>query len=224
VWRGLQIAYNLELPIALILTGGSPIPEPVARSLRHELLHHRAPVVVVLSGPCAPSHLDWIVGDSVLAADDLAIGPQGGVIYGASELRQSGIVDNPDAVDIEGQISLAIDRARRQSSARRTDSRIQTMMHRGADSVATTDAARRELIDLRELQDNVRRSMDDWRQRLERHEFRRPSLANLPNLPALRQIRVPDRAEVRERLSQTWRGSSDGPGQGVSTSEDPGAE
>ena len=199
--RGLVLGRRLELPIVLILTGTVALPEGDVRAIREAFLQHLAPVVVVLSGACAPSHLNWVIGDSVMAADDLAIQLPTGASYHAADLRHSGIVDNADSVDLEGQIAAAIGRSMRQSPSRRIDLRIQNMSQRGGETAAISDAARLELLDLSDVQETVRRSMEDWRMKLERREFRMPTFQNLHGIRGFRMptLSRPDLTDVRER-------------------------
>lgn len=206
--RGLTVARHLDLPIVLILTGAQSIPDADARTLRTSLLEHRSPVVVVLSGDCAAAHLTFVLGDSVLVADDVVVELAPGSRYTAMELRQTGIADNADAVDLDGQITVALGRAMRHSPSRRIDLRIEAMARRGAETDATSEAARREMLAMRDVQEHVRKSMEDWRTRFERRELRLPTFQKPDAMRGFRMptFSIPDMADMRDRWIAARRG------------------
>jgi hypothetical protein len=116
----------------------------------------------------------------------------------------------------EGPIATAIDQAMRLSPSRRIDRRLRHMTRRGAESVDAAEAGTLELMDLKELQANFLRSVEEFRQRFESRDFVFPApfhgkspLANL-NLPKW-QFAKPDLVEMRDRLVAKSKAAVSGP-------------
>jgi hypothetical protein len=165
----------LRLPLVLRLTGTEPLPAEDAARVARCIAAYRLPVFATLSGNCASSHLDLLAADLVLASPDLALASDRRTPYSAAEARQAGIVDVVvGEMDIE--IAARLGERTRVSVSRRIANRRQTMDRRGAESSAAAEAARSELIKLQQVRENLVRSVDQWRDRIERRDFHIPAL------------------------------------------------
>ncbi|HQY31827.1 MAG TPA: hypothetical protein PK691_11090, partial [Thermomicrobiales bacterium] len=168
--RALQISAELELPVLLNLTGDTQVLPSTLTSISSMLAAHSSPVVILLHGRCTKQLIGLLAGDAVLGAADLQFTSPRGMSFTLAEAIQCGIVDNPDAVEIDNQIAAELVRVGRVSPARRVEQRLRAMDQRGANTSAMVEAATLEILTLHEVQENVRRTFEDWRNRFEQRD------------------------------------------------------
>lgn len=204
--RGQRIAAHLELPMVLTLTGVTPLALQAQLDIRDLLLRHRRPTIGVLAGDVAISNLNVLAVDTILGQSDLALREGKARPYPAAEAVSSGVLDGVIETADEQPVVRAIEGSLRLSPARRFERRLRSIERRGAESSGARETSAIELMDLKEMQANFMRSVEDFRQRLETREFSLPTLANLqgkPHLPQLHlpkfQMSRPDLIEMRDK-------------------------
>jgi len=209
--RGQRIAANLELPIVLALTGRQPVPLALQAEIRDLLVRHRRPVIGVLSGECTAGHLNLMVTDSIVATESLLLTSGKGRRYFVQEAQTAGLIDVIAGTELDEVIGDRIAVSERLSPSRRFERRLRAIDGRGSEVPVSETLI--ELRDLRELQANFLRSVDELRHRFEHREFNLPTLAQLQsrshfpnlNLPKL-QMKRPDLVELRGRLMARRKG------------------
>ena len=211
--RGQRIAANLELPIVLTVTGSQPLPLAAQAEARDLLVRHRRPVVGVLTGECAAAHLNVMTTDAIVATESLQIVCGRGRRYTAGEAQMAGLVDGIVGAELEDEIAERIALSERLSPSRRFERRLRAIDGRGSEvSVSETLV---ELRDLKELQANFLRSVEELRHKFEHREFNLPTLAQLQSrspfpsltLPKM-QVKRQDLVELRDRLMARRKGAS----------------
>jgi acetyl-CoA carboxylase beta subunit len=214
VRRAQRIAANLRLPIVFSISGRAALSLESQADLRDMLLRHREAVIAVVEGELNPAHLNLLTVDSVLALDSLAIPGRTSKRFSAQETRLTGLVDEIAGSDPAIAIARAVDQAARMSSARRFDRRLKAAVGRGSEVAGSAELTRLELRDLKELQANVVRSVEEFRHRFEQREFNLPTLAQIQALPAFRNLNLPklqmtrpDLIEMRDRFIARRKGT-----------------
>jgi hypothetical protein len=215
VRRAQRIAANLRLPIVFSISGRAALSLESQAELRDLLVRHREPVVAVIEGELNPAHLNLLAVDSILAVNSLSIPGRTSKRFSAQETRSTGLVDEIAGSDRAIAIARAVDQAARMSPARRFDRRLKVAAGRGAEVAGSAELTRLELHDLKELQANVVRSVEELRHRFERREFSLPTLAQIQALPAFRNLNLPkmqmtrpDLIEMRDRFIARRRGAN----------------
>jgi acetyl-CoA carboxylase carboxyl transferase subunit beta len=206
VRRAQRTASNLNLPIVFAITGSAPLSLDAQVEIRDLLLRHRKPVIGIIQGDLTSAHINLLAVDTVIAASDLAIPGSKAKRYTAQEGRAAGMVDVVAGSELAVPVARAIAESLRLSPARRIARRIHQADCRGAEVPETRELTRLELRDLREVQANVMRSVEEWRHRLEQRDFNLPAFSNFQGLPAFRnmprpklQVTKPDLIEMRDK-------------------------
>jgi acetyl-CoA carboxylase beta subunit len=207
VRRAQRAAANLRLPIVFSISGLAVLSLETQAEIRDLLLRHREPVLGIVHGSLAPAHINILAVDTLIAVDDLAVPGSKQKRFNAHEARSTGLVDVNSGSDLALPVARAIEEALRLSPGRRMNRRLRMAERRGTEAGESTDLARLELHDLKDLQASVMRSVEDLRHRFEQREFTMPTLANLQSLPAFKnlsmpklQMSKPDFIEMRDRL------------------------
>jgi hypothetical protein len=209
--RGQRIAANLELPIVITVTGGPALPLAAQSEIRELLVRHRRPVIGVLAGECAAAHINVMTTDAIIGTASLQIASGRGRRYFAAEAQKAGLVDVVAGSDIDVVVGDRIAASERLSPSRRFERRLRAIDGRGSEMPASETLI--ELKNLKELQANFLRSVEEIRQRFEQREFNLPTLAQLqsrshfPNLTLPRmQMKREDLVEFRDRLMARRKG------------------
>jgi acetyl-CoA carboxylase beta subunit len=202
--RGQRLAATLELPIVFAVRGGQPLPLAVQSEIRDLLVRHRRPVIGVLSGECAAGHLNLMMTDAIVGAESLQISSGRGRRYFAQEAQMVGLVDAVAGSDLEQVIGDRIAISERLSPSRRFERRLRAIDGRGAE-VSPVETLT-ELRNLRELQANIVRSVEELRYKFEHREFTLPTLGQLQSHPLFTNVTLPkiqmkrlDLIELRDR-------------------------
>jgi acetyl-CoA carboxylase carboxyl transferase subunit beta len=209
--RGLGLAATLELPIVFSVTGGQPLPLALQSEIRELLVRHRRPVIGVLSGECAAGHLNLMVTDAIVGRESLQITSGKGRRYFAQEAQMVGLVDAVAGVDLDEVIGDRVAISQRISPSRRFERRLRAIDVRGSE--VSPDETLVELRNLKELQANFVRSVEELRHKFEHREFTLPTLGQLQSHPLFTNVTLPkiqmkrlDLIELRDRWMARRRG------------------
>jgi hypothetical protein len=202
--RGQRVAATLELPIVVAVSGGQPMPLDVQTEIRDLLVRHRGPVIGVLRGECAAGHLNLMMTDAIVGTETLQIASGKGRHYFVQEAQMVGLIDAVAGADLDEVIGDRIAISERLSPSRRFERRLRAIDGRGSEvSHAETLI---ELRNLKELQANFVRSVEELRHKFEQRDFTLPSLAQLQSHPLFTNVTLPkiqmkrlDLIELRDR-------------------------
>lgn len=189
--RGQRIAQHLELPLVVFATGSEQLALEAQLEMRDLILRHRRPTIGVLTGNVSGSVLNILAVDSLFGESSLSIGVGRLKSYTVYDSVNAGTIDGVIEPEHEEKIANAIDVSIRLSPARRYERRLRSIERRGSESSDSSETSTVELLDLREMQANLMRSVDDLRQRLEHRDFGLPSFGGLQSKPHMPQLHLP---------------------------------
>ena len=88
-------------------------------------------------------------------------------------------------------IARAIEESARLTTMHRIERRLRQADRRGSEVPESRELTRLELLDLREVQATLMRSVEEWRHRFGQREFTLPTIGNFQGLPAFRNMTLP---------------------------------
>src|SRR6478735_5124091 len=202
VRRAQRTAANLELPIVFAISGATPLSLDAQVEIRDLLLRHRRPVIGIIQGDLTSAHVNLLAVDTAIAAADLAIPGSKAKRYSAQEGRAAGMVDVVAGSDLALPIARAIEESARLTTMHRIERRLRQADRRGSEVPESRELTRLELLDLREVQATLMRSVEEWRHRFGQREFTLPTIGNFQGLPAFRNMTLPKMQVTRTDLTE----------------------
>jgi hypothetical protein len=151
--------------------------------------------------------------DAIIGTESLQIASGRGRRYFAQEAQMVGLIDAVAGVDLDQVIGDRIAISGRLSPSRRFERRLRAIDGRGSE-VSTAETLI-ELRNLKEMQANLVRSVEELRHKFEQRDFTLPSLAQLQSHPLFTNVTLPkiqmkrlDLIELRDRWMARRKGGA----------------